>query len=96
MPGQWKIELVPDEVGDGGSGTAYWWEESTTVGTQEHDFTYSATGLNRETADRNAFIADAVAARDKWQLYEAKKATALALGVTWAGVLNDNDPKAVT
>ena len=96
MAGQWKIELVPDEEGAGGSGTAYWWEESTTVGTQEHDFTYSCSGLNRETADRNAFLSDAIVARDKWQLLQEKKVTALALGVTWAGILNGNDPKAVT
>ena len=52
--------------------------------------------MSREIADRNAFMSDAAAARDKWQLFQAKKVTALALGVTWAGVLNTNDPKAVT
>ena len=96
MPGQWKIEIIPDEVGNAGTGNAYWWEESTTVGLQEHDYAFTRTGLERGTSARNAFLSNAVDERDKWQTYQSLLASAATLATAWAVVINTNDPESVT
>ena len=97
MAGQWKIELIPVEGGGtgAGSGTALWWEDSTTVETQEHDYSYNATSLERSNTARNEFLSDAVIARDKWQAFQTKQAVADALALAWATVINTNDEQAV-
>ena len=97
MAGQWKIELVPEEgsANGGGSGSALWWEDSTTVDTQERDYAYNATGLERTNTARNEFLADAVIARDKWQTYQTKIGVADTLALAWATIINTNDSEAV-
>ena len=98
MAGQWKIELIPDEEGGNGagSGTALWWEDSTTVETQERDYAFTRSGLERTTTARNEFLANAVDERDKWQVYQAKIEVADTLALAWAVVINTNDTEATT
>ena len=84
----WEIKVIIDkDKSEVGSVSATWTDPDTTLGV----FSYSKrTQANVTGAD--AFITEAIAARDVWQVYQASNNTKSA----WVlGRINTADPKVV-
>ena len=81
----WALTVTMRKTGDLANVSATWTDPDTDLGV----FTYSRTsGVTVSLAD--AFIAEAIAARDVWQVYQATNNTNSA----WTlGRLNTADPK---
>lgn len=94
MAGEWKITLIPDEIGDAGNGTADWWEDAADLPTEPPDFTFRRLGLERDTGSRTEFMSNAVDERDAWQAHQTKIAAAAVTAAAWTVILNNNDPDA--
>jgi len=81
----WEVKVVIDKTGDLANVSATWTDE--TLG----EFTYSRRS-RVGVAQADVFFAEAVAARDAWQIYQENNNTKSA----WAtNRLNTNDPKVV-
>ncbi|MCK5611827.1 hypothetical protein KAR91_58700 [Candidatus Pacearchaeota archaeon] len=80
----WEIQIRYDaDQDDVGSISATWTDQ------EYGDFTFSDRIKSNQTG-ANAFIAEAIAARDVWQVKQA----ASAVGVVWVlGQINTTDPK---
>jgi len=84
----WEITVIlPKEAGGLGNISATWTDSDTTLGV----FSYSRRA-RVSVAAADAFIAEAIAERDAWQIYQANNNTKSA----WAlNRLNIADPKVV-
>ena len=83
----WEVNVtMPEQEGGIGSISAIWTDPDTTLGV----FTYSRRA-RVSVAAADAFIAEAIAERDAWQIYQADNI----LKSAWAlDRLNTADPKA--